>query len=135
LPKRTLGKTVADALLEPELGPLPPQNRFVAAGVYAIYYDGPFKAYAPLIDRNRAAEKRGERATPIYIGKAVPAGARKGGLGPGAEPGMVLYNRLAEHADSIREAKSTLNLDHFRCRYIARRRYLIPLGESKLIGN
>ena len=133
LAKENLGKSVADALLERELGPLPPPEKFIAAGVYAIYYTGPFKAYAPLIEGNRAAVKRGVPETPIYIGKAVPAGARKGGFGLGASPGLVLYNRLSEHADSIQQAKSTLNLDHFRCRYIAVEDIWIPLGESMLI--
>jgi len=110
LAKENLGKSVADALLERELGPLPPPERFIAAGIYAIYYSGPFKPYAPLIERNRAGTKRGIAEIPIYIGKAVPAGARKGGLGLGASPGLVLYNRLVGHADTIREAKSTLNL-------------------------
>jgi hypothetical protein len=133
LAKENLGRSVADALLERDLGPLPPPEKFIAAGVYAIYYNGPSKAYTPLIERNRAAVKRGEAETPIYIGKAVPAGARKGGFGLGASPGLALYNRLSEHADSIREVKSTLNLDHFRCRYIAVEDIWIPLGESMLI--
>ncbi len=133
LAKENLGKSVADALLERSLGPLPPQERFIAAGIYAIYYNGPFKFYAPLVERNRAAAKRGLAQAPIYIGKAVPAGARKGGVGLGDSPGLVLYNRLCEHADSIQEANSTLNLDHFRCRYLAVEDIWIPLGESMLI--
>lgn len=133
LAKKNLGKSVADALLEREFGPLPPPGRFVAAGVYAIYYTGLFKAYSPLFEQNRAAVKRGAAETPIYIGKAVPAGARKGGFGLNASPGLVLYNRLSEHAESIRQAKSTLNLDHFHCRYIAVEDIWIPLGESMLI--
>jgi hypothetical protein len=133
LARENLGKSVADALLERSLGPLPPQERFIAAGIYAIYYHGPFKLYAPLVEKNRASAKRGLAETPIYIGKAVPAGARKGGLGLGATAGLVLYNRLREHADSIQEANSTLNLNHFRCRYIAVEDIWIPLGESMLI--
>lgn len=133
LAKENLGRSVADALLERELGPLLPPEKFIAAGVYAIYYTGPFKAYAPLIERNRATAKRDLPETPIYIGKAVPAGARKGGTSLGASPGLVLYKRLSEHAESIRQAKSTLNLDHFHCRYIAVEDIWIPLGESMLI--
>ncbi len=128
LAKENLGKSVADALLERELGPLPPPEKFIAAGVYAIYYNGPFKAYAPLTEQNRAAAKRGRPERPIYIGKAVPAGARKGGFGLGASPGLVLYNRLSEHLDSIRQAKSPPNLDDFRCRDIAAGDMWIPLG-------
>jgi hypothetical protein len=90
LAKDNLGKSVAEALLERSLGPLPPQDRFIAAGIYAIYYHGPFKLYAPLVERNRAAARQGVIEAPIYIGKAVPAGTRKGGVGLGAEPGMVL---------------------------------------------
>lgn len=133
LAKENLGKSVADALLERDAGPLPPREKFIAAGIYAVYYSGPFKAYTPLVQHNRTAAGRGLPERPIYIGKAVPAGARKGGLGLGASPGLVLYNRLEEHAGSIREAKSTLNLHHFRCRYVAVEDIWIPLGESMLI--
>ena len=133
LAKENLGKSVADALLERCIGPLPPGEKFIAAGIYAIYYDGRFKAYAGLLEKNRTARKRGSAQIPIYIGKAVPAGARKGGFGLGASPGLVLYNRLCEHADSIRGAKSTLKLEHFRCRYLAVEDIWIPLGESMLI--
>jgi Eco29kI-like restriction endonuclease len=133
LAKENLGKSVADALLERSIGPLPPEGKFIAAGIYAIYYNGPFKGYARLLEKNRTAPKSAAAQIPIYIGKAVPAGARKGGFGLGASPGLVLYNRLCEHADSIREAKSTLKLEHFRCRYIAVEDIWIPLGESMLI--
>ncbi len=92
LARENLGKSVADAPLERSIGQLPPAERFIAAGIYAIYYNGPFKLYAPLVEKNRADAKRGLPETPIYIGKAVPAGARKGGVGLGAAPGMVLYN-------------------------------------------
>src|SRR4051812_9133563 len=88
LAKENLGKSVAESLLERELGSLQPSERFIAAGVYAIYYSGPFEAYAPLIEQNRASADRGLSETPIYIGKAVPAGTRKGGIGLGASPGF-----------------------------------------------
>ena len=78
LAKENLGKSVADALLERSIGPLPPEEKFIAAGIYAIYYTGPFKAYAELLEKNRTAPKSGPAQVPIYIGKAVPAGARKG---------------------------------------------------------
>lgn len=133
LAKENLGQSVAEALLEREFGPLPPPEKFVAAGVYAIYYNGAFEAYSPLIERNTAAAQQGNPETPIYIGKAVPAGARKGGFGLGASPGLALYKRLAEHADSIHEADSTLSLADFRCRYLAVEDIWIPLGESMLI--
>lgn len=133
LARQNLGKSVADALLERSLGPLPPAERFIAAGIYTIYYNGPFKLYAPLVEKNKADAKKGLAEAPIYIGKAIPAGARKGGVGVGAAPGLVLYNRLCEHADSIQEAHSTLSINYFRCRYLAVEDIWIPLGESMLI--
>jgi len=59
-------------------------------------------------------------------------GARKGGFGLGAEPGMALYRRLKEHANSIQEAKN-IDLKDFSCRYLVCDDIWIPLGEALLI--
>lgn len=129
LDKKNLGVSVADALLDRSGSLLPPAEPFVGAGVYAIYYFGSFSAYKPLAALNRDGQLR----VPIYVGKAVPAGARKGGFDLDASPGTVLYKRLAEHADSIQQASSTLRLEDFACRYLAVDDIWIPLGESLLI--
>ena len=76
LDKRNLGESVADALLETKAQPLPPES-FIGAGVYALYYTGSFSAYAQLAEINRNEQFR----CPIYVGKAIPAGARKGCIG------------------------------------------------------
>jgi len=110
------------------MGPLPPEGRFVGAGVYAIYYSGDFPLYAGLSSTMHDLKK----AVPIYVGKAIPLGARKGGLGFDAEAGPVLFNRLTEHAGSIQEARN-LSLEHFSCRYLVVDDIWIPLGESLLI--
>jgi hypothetical protein len=86
LDKRNLGESVADALLRMEVQPLPPEP-FVGAGVYALYYTGAFSAYRQLSEVN----KDGRYRCPIYVGKAVPAGARKGGLGLEVEHGRAFY--------------------------------------------
>lgn len=130
LDKRNLGESVAGALLRKEIGPLPPTKRFVGAGIYAIYYSGTFKAYDPVAERNRNRCF----AQPIYVGKAVPPGARKGGFGLGTAPGNVLYDRLREHAKSIRVCAS-LKLEDFHCRYLVSDDIWIPLGEALLIEN
>lgn len=65
-------------------------------------------AYGPIAIANLT----GQFKQPIYVGKAVPAGARKGGFGLGANPGKVLFRRLNEHAESIRATKN-LKLDDF----------------------
>jgi hypothetical protein len=128
LDKHNLGDSVAKALLEKEVGLLPLAEPFVGAGIYAIYYLGNLDLYRPIASKNRGREPK----QPIYIGKAVPAGARKGGLGFDADPGEVLFKRLKEHADSIRESRN-LQLDHFRCRYLVVDDIWIPLGEALLI--
>jgi hypothetical protein len=103
-------------------------SRFPGAGIYAIYYVGKFPAYQK-IARTVSGE---EKAIPIYVGKAVPAGSRKGGYGLGADPGEVLFRRLLEHASSIESARN-INLADFRCRYLLVDDIWIPLGESLLI--
>ena len=70
---------------------------------------------------------------PIYVGKAVPAGARKGLVGLDANPGPVLFKRLAEHAQSIKQS-SNMDLKDFHCRYLVVDDIWIPLAESLLIN-
>ncbi len=130
LDKKNLGTSVADALLESLPGPLPPKEKFIAAGVYAIYYTGNFHLYRKLADINKSAKDKQD--VPIYVGKAIPSGGRKGGTIEDVSPGTVLYNRLVEHSESIEEAKN-LELKDFYCRYLAVDDIWIPLGESLLI--
>jgi len=130
LDKRHLGESVAAALLGRPPGPLPPPKKFSGAGVYAIYYAGEFPPYHPLVQTNR--QTTDER--PIYVGKAVPRGARMGGFGLDTGTGTPLYSRLREHARSIQQTGS-LRLADFYCRYLVADDIWIPLGESLLIQN
>ncbi|MDR1246999.1 MAG: Eco29kI family restriction endonuclease [Clostridiales Family XIII bacterium] len=127
LDKRNLGESITDAMLETRPSPLPP-DPFIGAGVYALYYTGSFPAYAKPAGKNRD----GKYLCPIYIGKAVPSGARKGGLGLEVEHGQALFKRLTEHAESIKSANN-LELADFCCRYLAVDDVWIPLAESMLI--
>jgi len=131
LNKRNLGESVARELLAKPVEQLSPKA-FVGAGVYAIYYTGehqPYQPYDPIAYHNQELET----AIPIYVGKAVPQGARVGGLGLDAPPGNVLFIRLREHAESINQARN-LNLQDFRCRYLTVDDIWIPLAESVLIS-
>lgn len=128
LDKLNLAKSLAGAILKRPLCPLPPEEKFRGAGIYAIYYAGGFAPYGPLAKKNRSNDP----ARPIYVGKAVPSGARKGGFGLGADPGTALLRRLKEHANSIEEAKN-LDLRDFSCRYLVCDDIWIPLGEALLI--
>ncbi len=123
-----LGQSVADAMLDRPIVPLATLVPFDGAGIYAIYYSGDFAPYAPLAAQNR----EGRFEAPIYVGKAVPSGARKGGRG-GSAKGMPLFKRLSEHAASVAQARS-LDLIDFHCRYLVVEDIWIPLGESLLIA-
>lgn len=128
LDKANLGVSVADALLERDPQPLAEIVPFDGAGIYAIYYVGDFPAYSAIT----ALNKKGAYSAPIYVGKAVPPGARKGGFGLGEEPGQVLYRRLKEHQKSIEQTPS-LDIADFHCRYLVVDDIWIPLGESLLV--
>ena len=129
LDKRNLGISVAEAMLSQDVVPLGTLRRFSGAGVYAIYYTGEFDVYRPIAELN----KGGNIQTPIYVGKAVPPGARKGGLGLSDEPSEALFCRLVQHAESIR-GTNNLAIEDFFCRYLVVDDIWIPLGEALLIA-
>lgn len=129
LAKRHLAASVVSKLLNQQPQELPPE-RFVGAGIYLIYYTGDFEAYLPIA----AANRNGLFRQPIYVGKAVPAGARKGGQGLDTPHGNALSKRLSEHAESIGQTKN-LRLADFRCRWLVVDEVFIPLGESLLISH
>ncbi|SDG75147.1 Eco29kI family restriction endonuclease [Janthinobacterium sp. YR213] len=128
LDKKNLGASVAEALLTKEthlLGSLPV---FDGAGIYAIYYTGDFQAYQQISRLNSDSKFM----LPIYVGKAVPAGARMGGS-LGLTAGKVLHQRLKEHAESIKAAEN-LDINDFHCRFLVVDDIWIPLGESLIIA-
>jgi hypothetical protein len=129
LDKIHLVEDVVRALLARPIVGLPPSESFVGAGLCALYYAGDFSAYRRIAEQNR----QDAWALPIYVGKAVPAGARKGGYGLDEPLGQVLYRRLCEHAASIQQT-ANLALSDFRCRYLVVDDIWIPLGESLLIS-
>ncbi|MGH9541450.1 MAG: Eco29kI family restriction endonuclease [Terriglobales bacterium] len=130
LDKMNLGGSVAAALIRRPVVPLPPEAGFSGAGIYAIYYLGPFPIYEPIRERNAG----GRFEQPIYVGKAVPPGARKGErLGLGLPAGPALFNRLSQHARSI-ESVDALAVSDFHCRYLVVEDIWIPLGETLLIA-
>lgn len=130
LDKVNLGLSVAEALLGRKPVALDGLERFNGAGIYALYYTGSFAAYRVLTARNR--EGNGLVA-PIYVGKAIPAGGRKGASLTATPKTLALWNRLREHADSIVSA-SNLQLKDFQCRYLVVDDIWIPLGESLMIA-
>jgi hypothetical protein len=128
LDKLNLGRSVAEALLLGEISPLAKVGDLVGAGVYAIYYTGDFEIYAPVAEKNQGRSFE----QPIYVGKAVPKGARKGGLAFDASIGRALRDRLRQHAGSINEAHN-LDLEDFHFRSLVVDDIWIPLGENMMI--
>ena len=90
-------------------------------GVYAIYYVGSLDVYEPIRDGKN----------PIYVGKAVPPGGRKGGGKPNTSY-PALHKRLREHANSVQDAQN-LSLDDFQYRSLAVEPVWITLAERFLI--
>lgn len=128
LNKRHLGESVGQAMLRQPVVPMNNLKTFDGAGIYAIYYQGDFPVYEAISKCNR----EGDFNAPIYVGKAVPKGARKGG-DLEATPGRVLFNRLTQHKRSIGDA-SNIEIEDFHCRFLIVDDIWIPLGESLLIA-
>lgn len=127
LDKENLGASVAEALLGRRVHPLGDLARFNGAGIYAVYYTGAFAEYAPIAKRNRT----GQFEAPIYVGKAIPEGGRKGGKQSEGVT-QALFSRLRDHEKSVRAAHN-LKIEDFHCRFLAVDDIWIPLGESLLI--
>ena len=128
LDKRHLAESVAQAMFRRPLTAMADIDDFRGAGIYAIYYHGTFPAYKAIAERNNGANA----TAPIYVGKAIPKGGRKGS-DLSASPGRALYLRLLQHRRSIDEAEN-LDLADFSCRYLVADDIWIPLGESLLIA-
>lgn len=132
LDKRNLGKSVADALLSQATIPFSSITPFDGAGIYSIYYKGNFPSYEEI---SRANEF--EFIHPIYIGKAIPTGGRKGFSLNTSDKSTALYKRLIEHRDSIQEVENEdggIRVSEFSVKFLSVDDIWIPLGESLLIS-
>ena len=100
-----VGRIVGIAMIAQPRKPLAGihEDKFYGSGVYAIYYNGDFPAYAGVSKCEH----------PIYVGKADPANP----AGKSAkEQGNRLWRRLNDHRKNIAKAEGTLQLDDFECR-------------------
>ncbi len=119
---KVIGKVVADALLLQDQEPLAHvvTQSFYGAGVYAIYYKGPFECYQPISGRDH----------PIYVGKADPAELHAQSA---AKQGTRLHTRLKDHFSSISRA-TNLEIEDFTCRYLVVRSAWVETAEDLLIA-
>lgn len=100
---------------------LPPTERFIGSGVYALYYHGDFVTYSKIAQINRR-----NCELPIYVGKALPAGWRTARVN--ITETANIYNRLREHFRSIEQANNLLAKD-FSCRFM-----ILDEPEADLVG-
>lgn len=129
LDTENLGNAIAKALLEKRSHPLSKLQSFPGAGIYALYYHGDFEAYQFMA----AVNKKGPSPQwPIYVGKAIPRGGRKGFLNDESFERNPLYARLRKHAASV-DAAQNLRVNDFTCRFLVLNDLWIPLGERLLI--
>lgn len=128
-----LAESIVTQLTLVEAVPMRDIEHFRGAGCYAIYYTGEnllHPAYARLAALNT---RGGDLIYPIYVGKAIPSGGRKGIAVATGTSQPALYGRLKEHRESI-EAAINLDVDDFYARWLTLDNVWIPLGESLLIS-
>jgi len=119
-----LTKSCVEELLRRQIHPLPMVKAFPGAGIYALFYQGNFGPYQH--ERIRSLDS----TKPIYVGKAVPAGARKGLAKQST--GTPLFNRIKQHTASI-VAAPTLRVEDFACRYLVVTPLWITMAERFLL--
>ena len=100
--------------------PLESPGEVAGPGIYALFYAGPFDTYHSISGTE----------SPIYVGKAVPPGSRRGEDVDIERP--ALRQRLREHARSIAHANN-LAVGDFSCRYLAVVPVWITLTERFLV--
>ncbi len=100
---------------------LPPEVAILEPGIYAIYYVGKCAYYRHISAINQKA-----CVLPIYVGKAVPAGWRKGRTKVHSSKSVI--GRLREHTNSISHA-GNLNVKDFRSRF-----FILEEVEADLIN-
>lgn len=128
LDKTNLGASITQELLKRDAFPLPPNEPFIGAGIYALYYCGNYEPYKILSQVNESKPA----SLPIYVGKAIPQGGRKGGVSTEPYKGKALHSRICQHAKSIVDAEN-LDINHFTFKYLLLDDIWIPLGENLLI--
>ncbi|HTU09724.1 MAG TPA: Eco29kI family restriction endonuclease [Allosphingosinicella sp.] len=128
LDKVNLARSIEGELLSRRPEPLSAVDEIKGAGIYVIYYAGQFGPYGAI----RCDAQNDVFHTPIYVGKAIPKGGRKGGLTKDSGRSTALRDRLKQHAASVDEA-GNLELADFWVRHLVVDDIWIPLGENMLI--
>jgi hypothetical protein len=150
LDKDHLAESIVREFFKGQLHPLPPQDTFSGAGIYALYYRGDFPLYKEISGSLRQFISKGPASTqptPIYIGKSDPPGSRKGLFAEEISEDdeaaarevlsdkpkhRKLHERLRQHSASI-AAVQNLEIADFQCRYMLVDEVWVALGEARLV--
>lgn len=118
---KVVGELIANTLLVQDRQGLTESviTRFYGAGVYALYYKGPFDAYRPISRREH----------PIYVGKSDPAQLHAENP---KQQGQRLYRRLADHQGNLSDIES-LRIEDFDCRFLVVHSAWVKPAEDYLI--
>ncbi|MDQ3512081.1 MAG: Eco29kI family restriction endonuclease [Chloroflexota bacterium] len=108
---------------------LPLPGVFYGAGIYAIFYTGDVGSFPPY---DRWASPKADE--PIYVGKAIPSGSRRGTPAVSTINSRPLHSRLSEHAASIANATNLDGAD-FLCRFLVMKPVWITLAERFVIDH
>lgn len=92
---------------------LPPPEKFLGTGIYAIYYIGKHRLYTKYSELNRLSY-----SSAIYVGKAVPKGWRQARSSDNPlNQSRELYSRLSQHGRTI-TCTADLSPEDFMCRFV-----------------
>ncbi|WP_078311591.1 MULTISPECIES: Eco29kI family restriction endonuclease [unclassified Mycobacterium] len=122
-----LAQSIVTRIEEMEPESLDSVKRFVGAGIYAIYYSGEFELYQEMSCLNKQNSR-----IPIYVGKAVPKGGRRGLESADHSSTKALADRIREHASSVRAARN-IDIADFAVRWLIVEDIWIALGESAML--
>jgi hypothetical protein len=100
---------------------------FTGAGIYALYYQGQDDPYAEIGRYNR----RHGCLLPIYVGRSKDPGARQGRSPAAPVAGAPLYQRVRQHAASLKSAG--FEMQDFAYRALVVMPIWIPLAEAVVI--
>lgn len=125
-----LAESIGNALMTSAPVRADQAQAFQGAGVYAIYYAGSSEPYG-LLGQANADIEHGLPGWPIYVGKAVPEGGRRG-LNVATSTNALSKRLLQDHRKSITQA-TNLDVTDFYFRWLVVAPIWIPLGESILI--
>lgn len=117
-----LGRSIEAEMLRMRPVPITDVPPMYGAGIYAIYYVGAHELYKPIADGCR---------TPIYVGKAVHKGGRKG-ITTSEEDQAPLWARINEHRASLEHARD-LDARDFGVRYLVAVDFFVSLAEQLMI--